>query len=407
MEKQFYNIFKFRLHSVVILLFAAVFFLSCEDDLTPSLYEDQPKGATPVVNSIDPAAGLAGVTMLTITGENFSAVPDNNYVYFNATRVPVVEASPTTLVIKAPNITGDDLQVKVAVFGVELFSNTISYSLEAAVAPIYEFADFEDPYAIAIDGTGNFYISLVVDNAGRGVWKLTPDGTFTEFAPKGGETFYNDLKVGPEGKLYGVRNVRAVFEITEGQSPAAIPVSQTSAKFVAIDFDADDNLWLGGEGGNIWRITLSDGSSKDFPFEPKISSMKVFDGYLYVTASSATESGVYKMQIVSADELGAPETVFKFSDHYTLGVDRMLSMTISADGEIFVGTNTDEVILLVKNDGSFEAFYEGLLAGPAINMTWGDDTNLYFTSQVIEGVQQQLIYRVNTERLGAPYYGRQ
>ncbi len=52
----------------------------------------------------------------------------------------------------------------------------------------------------------------LMSEADEPVKKLTPEGELLDFAPKGGETFYFGLQYGPDGILYGVRGVRAVFK---------------------------------------------------------------------------------------------------------------------------------------------------------------------------------------------------
>lgn len=408
MKKEIYNTLSFITILSSLLLFFVFILVGCKDEVTPSLWEEKPKGETPVITSVSPPTeALAGVTIITIEGQNFSTVAENNYVYFDSKRAAILENSGTRLVVRAPDLVRDGILIKIAVFGVELFSNTMPYNLKAAVSLAYPFKDFENPYAIDLDNSGNLYMSLVADNVAKGIWKLAPDGSFTEFAPKGGETFYNGIKVGPEGKLYGVRNVRAIFEIAEGVAPVAIPVPLTTAKFLDLDFDKDKNLWVGGEGGYIFRINVTTKETKDFAFDYKISSMKVYDDHLYVAAQSNTEMGVWKMQIISADELGTPVKVFDFAANFNIITDKINTLAISADGELFLGTNTVEVMLIIYPDGSFSQWYEGLLTGPVISSSWGGDTNLYYTRAKTAEGQTQVIYKVNMEKLGAPYFGRQ
>ena len=115
---------------------------SCTNDVTPSLYSDQPPGETPVINSVDPPdKALAGISNITITGENFSTTADNNLVFFNAAPAEILSASATQLVVKAPNIVGEGINLKIAVHKVELFSNTVSYTLESALSDLAPSTD--------------------------------------------------------------------------------------------------------------------------------------------------------------------------------------------------------------------------------------------------------------------------
>ncbi|GAB4135987.1 MAG: hypothetical protein Fur0015_08610 [Ignavibacteriales bacterium] len=415
MKKIIYNA---KVKSVIANAFLALavlfVFASCNEDLTPSLWEDKPKGDTPVISEVSPAnTALAGVTIITIKGSNFLSDPSKNYVYFGGKQASIISASPTELVVKAPDITGN-LKLKIGVFGAELFSNEISYTLEPAVENVYAFKEFELPYAVAIDASNNIFFSLVSDNIGKGIMKLTPDGTLTNFAPKGGETFYNSIKVGPGGKIYGVRNARAVFEISEGSAPVAWSATETSLKFVDLDFDAAKNIWTAGAGGKIYRFTSAT-DKKGFDFAKDITALRVFnDGgkeYLYVATTSATEKAVYRMEIVSKDELGTPELYFDFSSKFDILTKSITAITFAQDGDLFLGLNSSETIVVVHPDKSFSSWYPGLIKEPVINFTWDNGNNLYYSRGKITNVDgkitsQQFIIRVNMEKPGAPYYGR-
>lgn len=415
MEKIFYNK---KLKSIIANTFLALavlfVFASCNEDLTPSLWEEKPKGDTPVISEVSPAAkALAGVTTITIKGSNFLTDATKDYVYFGGKQASILSASPTELVVKAPDITGD-LKLKVGVFGAELFSNEISYTLEAAVENVYAFKEFELPYAVAIDASNNIFFSLVSDNQGKGIMKIAPDGTLTNFAPKGGETFYNSIKVGPSGKIYGVRNARAVFEISEGTAPVAWTATESSLKFVDLDFDEAKNIWTAGTGGKIYRFTSAT-DKKGFDFAKDITALRVFnDGtkeYLYAATTSSTEKAVYRMEIVSKDELGTPEKYFDFSANFDILTKSITAITFSQDGDLFLGLNSSETIVVVHPDGTFSSWYTGLIKEPVINFTWDNGNNLYYSRGKITNVDgtitsQQFIIKVNMEKPGAPYYGR-
>jgi len=107
-----------------VILGSIIFLVNCSEDVTPSLYDQV--GASPpppVISDMVPAQGLAGVTIVTITGSNFSSVLENNFVYFKDIPAKILEASETQLIIIAPDLVQDSIQVKIAVHKVEEFSN--------------------------------------------------------------------------------------------------------------------------------------------------------------------------------------------------------------------------------------------------------------------------------------------
>ncbi|MBU0561532.1 MAG: IPT/TIG domain-containing protein, partial [Bacteroidetes bacterium] len=359
-----------------------------------------------------PATALAGITEITITGSNFSTIPENNFVQFNNRVAKVLSATSTSLTVKAPNYVKDTVYLFIGGHKVANFSDSVQYSLKAGVADFYAFKDFEHPYAITNDNNNLLYFSLVADNIAKGI-NTVSGGLVTNFAPKGGETFYNAIKYGPNDKIYGVRGVRAIFEITKGAAPATYAVAASSTvKFYDLDFDVDKNMWAGGDGGSLFRIKL-DKSLKQFNFTPVVNSLRIYDGYLYVATGNAGEAKIRKMQIINADSLGAEEIYFDFSANFPL--TKPTAITFSSDGVLYIGTNAelinDKALIAVNPDKTFKYVYTGLINGPVLNFAWGTGNNLYYSRQkVVDAaanlLQKQMIVRVDLEKTGAPYYGR-
>lgn len=392
--------------SFIFVLFTIISVLnSCSTDSTPSLYQNRDKGDTPVINSIDPAEkGLAGITVITITGENFSDIAEENLVYFSSSLAEILQNSTTQLVVRAPNLVSDSIKIKIAVRGAELFSDPSDYILESAISEPFPFKDFEDPYSITVDAEENIYLSYVSANVGQGVNKLTPAGELTNFAPKGGETFYNGLKYAGNGVLYGVRSVRAIFRITEAASPATYAVLDNGTNMLDLDFDKDKNIWTGGTGGKIYRIPANPTGTNDwksFNFEPAIRSIRIFNDNLYAAASDENGHAVWKMPIIAPDSLGTATKYFDLTANYPL--TSALAITFSEDGVLFIGTNYKNPIIAVYPDLSHEEWYAGVLASPADKFAWGNGTDLYYT---VGAVGARTIIKINMGLNGAPDYGR-
>jgi len=167
-------------------------FISCSDEDISGIYKPKDIGLTPTIKEILPEKkGLSGVTEITITGENFSEINEENLVFFNDQKTEILTNSSTTIVVRAPKLISDSITVKIAVFGALLYSNTHQYRLTPAVEEVFDFLDEEDPYALTMDNTGNIYFSMKSFLAGRGLKKLSTDSlNYIDFAPKGGEDFY-------------------------------------------------------------------------------------------------------------------------------------------------------------------------------------------------------------------------
>lgn len=402
------NIFS-RLFLIAIAAVISILLLSCDTDTTPTLYQDLPNGDPPVITSmVPPDSGLAGVSEITINGANFTSDPTKIIVYFNEVIAELLEVSPTKLVVMAPNLVKDSVNIKITVQGVPLFSDPYMFDLKPAISQVVAFQDFELPYAVTTDSEDNIYFNLVSNGVSTGISKITSSGVVEEFGPKGGESFYLDLKYNKNGKVYGTRNapVRALFASEAGASPAAIAVSDNNAKLLTLDFDINGNIWVGGRGGNIYRVTPDETDKKPFPFEPDIQSLRVFDGYLYAAAKTDSVQNIWRFPIVSSDSLGEAEEYYNLTANLDYQVN---AITFSADGKLFMGTdapglNPDAVVYLTM-DKSLVQWYPNVISGPVMSLAWDTGNYLYYVRER-SGDDQQLLMKINMVQLGAPYYGR-
>jgi len=92
----------------IISLMTLLFILGCTPDTTPSLYDNVGESLPPAeITSITPASGYAGVTVITIDGNNFAPIAEDNSVYFGPAIAEILSASETQLIVRAPIIYGD------------------------------------------------------------------------------------------------------------------------------------------------------------------------------------------------------------------------------------------------------------------------------------------------------------
>lgn len=394
-----------QLFSLVIVVSITFIICSCNQEAAPSLYQEAPQGSTPVISSISPAnQALAGVSEITITGSNFSSVNNNNLVFFGGVSATILQSSPTQIVVKAPNSIASNIDVKVAVQGVENFSNIVKYNLAAAVGVYYNFVKGVDqPMAVAVDKNENVYVNL----ADKGIKKISPTGDLSDWAPKGGESFFFDLKMGPNNILYGTRNVRAIFQIQQGSPSATFVTVPTGNSLVALDFDANGNIWTGGSGGNIYSITNPGKVTTAFAIDYVISSVRVYDGYLYVAGKKASEEAIYRYKINSNTLLGPQEKVFDIGASYGLNVVKVGALAFSSDGDLIIGTDQTDAFILVQN-GTASTFYPGLISPYVRSLEWGTQNNLFYIREYNDAsVTIRSLVRVDMQKLSAPYYGRQ
>lgn len=397
------------------LLFSLISLISCNEDPTPSLADlIGPSGANPQITSVEPPSqGLAGVTKIVINGSNFSADTSVNLVFFGTTRAKVLEASPSRLVVLAPNVLGDSLEIKVAAEG-DLYSNKVQYSLNPAILELQDgsgtplFNDDRVPYAITIDKEGNLYVSTTEFGSGAGIKKITPSGDLTDFAPKGGETFFANLKYGPGGILYTSRNVgtaTAIFQIEEGTAPKVFLSSAAGfGKINDFDFDSDTTIWAGGTGNDfIYSITPAK-IVTSFPFDEDVQSIRVFNNSLYILSTSGGSQSIWHLPINSSASLGSAEKYFDVSGNLPAGVAASV-ITFAADGDLYIGTNYKDGIFVVHPDKSLESLYPGLVLPNVYCFSWGLGNFLYYTRESTDSTNQS-VFKLDMEKPGAPQYMR-
>ncbi len=412
------NLLKSLILAVCTALVLLVFFTSCSNEVTPSLYSgpaSSPTGATPEIASVDPPnEALAAVTTITIKGNNFSSDTSAVRIYFGGQVGKVLTSSQTQLTVLSPNVSGS-LKIKISTKTAELFSNAYDYMLEPASLDYYPEASDQanKPMAVISDNAGIIYSS----NSAVGVIKIPPDSAATLYSVKSGETFWTSMRFDKNGILYAARGLQGVFSIPAGggvkNSPWVI-LSPTSIKISKIEFDPLGNLWAAGGNSNIYRIK-PDKSYDAFPFDHNVTAMRIFiDGgttFLFVVAQDNSAVTIMRVPIDANGNPGTPETYFDLSGKY--GADIVVNdITFAADGEMFLATSLPaSPIIYINTDKSTGPLYTGiLLNSPALSLAWGSGNYLYYVrSQITDDAGAILlpntVVRLNVLKPGAPYYG--
>lgn len=373
---------------------------ACDTVEPDSLYDPGAQSApAPVIATVEPAgAAYAGVSLVTIRGEHFAAEPSRNLVYFGPDRATVVQASPTELVVRPPNSPATDLPLRVSVLGAAAFSNPVPYDLLPVAERFGRIAGFEEPFGITVGPDGRVLASLFSTNVSAGIVAVEPGGgrpTYTASTFK-----WDALQMAPGGDaLFGVRGVRAVFRLPEGGAQETYAVAaDAGARFTALDLAPDGALWTGGAGGNLYRVPPGGGTPTAFPFAPTVRALVVADGTLYVAADAADgTSAVWRFPIGADGALGEGTPWVDVTAATDGGT--ALALAAATSGELFVGTDADDPLLLVAPDGTAEPLYPGILDGPLVGFAWGDDGVLYAVRGRTIGTAPDLL-RIVTLREG-------
>ena len=394
-----------RRKSVLLLLTLGVvvaLVAGCENKYPPSIWQPEYKGRPdPVITAVEPPDGsFAGIGHVKLIGKNFSPNKEENHVYFNGTEATVLSASETELVVLAPNLPADSIRIKVRVVGALLFGEYFPYRLESAVVEYGDFTEYDDAYGIACDKSENLYVSL----AGKKIIKVAPDGTQERY----GTTLVDkasNMKMGPDGYLYYVNILSYVFRVSP-QGTDELFASLPGGAF-DLDFDSLGNIYCGGSGGALYRVKpdKSVESVADYS-DIYIRSVRVYNGYVYVGGKDNNTGGqaIWRNKLSAQGQLGQRELYFDWSSNLGAGSD-VLSMTFAEDGDLYVGTNAPEAIVVVHPDKTFEPLYPGVLEPETYAMSWGNDVYLYVNRRS-DDPKKKRILRINMQKKGAPYYGR-
>lgn len=416
MKKNYLQLPQTSIALATLVFIFVLFFWGCNqvENVAPLYNKTFSNTAVPELVSVSPAdSAFAGVDEITITGHNFPTLSSEMAVYFNNVKATIISADTNKIVVKAPNLVNDTINIKISKFNADKLSNSISYKLISATIIFKQFKPNDTPYAIAFDKDGNIYVSLTVNNIGTGVKKILPDGSIIDFAPKGAEKSWSCMKFGQSGELYAARNLKGIYKVAMNTAPAAW-VSSSNGIGNVTDFDFDQNgmLWAGGNNTAVYRVTQAK-NVKAFPFTGIVRAVRVFNNFLYLGGLKDGTESVWRFPIVSADSLGAAELYFDFKATYPTGT--IQGITFSADGDLIIGTDGLEPIVIVKPDKSSQILFAGVLNASGKSkfnsFFWGNGVYLYYIRQGIDltdtATPPEAILMVNTKNSlgGAPYYG--
>ena len=394
---------------LIILLLTA-----CEYKLPESIWNEDENGAeTPVILQVEPAAeAFAGASKIKITGTNFSDSPSDNVVYFDNIMGSIIFSSSSEIIVKPPfdeELLKDSLTITISVKRSYLPARYFPYKLKTTNILFGNFDGFaEQIFSIAVDKDENVYTMI----KGRKVYKLDSEGNRDE--SWGTTTFpkASCMKFGPGGFLYLQKsNNQSIYRIPEqgGETEKWVTLS---AKVRFFDFDQNDNLYTGGTLSGLF-VVFPDGSFKklDLYEEYDIKAVRVYSGYVYILAdykgadSGVPKTGIWKNQILdNKGNLSQMQLVKDWSLTGDFSSSNPFDLTFSENGDMYIGTDYIDPVLIVRQKGTMEPLYPGILKPAAESVVWGNREYLYINKTGLPEVRN--LVRVDLAGNGAPYYGR-
>jgi len=349
-------------------------FVGCEMEAPTNLWKNRPQGGpTPVIERIEPEGGAdPGVLEIKIIGQNFDPIAERNFVYFGSSLAQFISVSPETIRVYRPAISGDSISVTVATQGAVEFARK-TYRIAPVYASFGVFEASERIYTVEADREGNVYVYLST----QVVKKLTPDGTSetigTTTSPFGIAT---DMRFGPDGYLYmQQRNNKSLHRMPPGGGEFELKYKQWPSAVNYIDFDENGNLYAAGKKTSVY-VLHPDGSIEtvgDYKnFE--VLAVRVHGRYVYFLVSSLTAgvpSGVYRNEIQSVTGiLGPSELILNWENTGPWASSKFYDIQFSSTGDMYIATDNQDPILVVKQNGTQVPLYKGIVKSQALELSW-------------------------------------
>ncbi|MCH8494657.1 MAG: IPT/TIG domain-containing protein [Balneolales bacterium] len=368
-----------RLLPVALLAWAVT---SCDAPDSASLFDENYVSLTPPeISSVSPEDWtFAGYEEVVINGSNFSSDPSNVFVYFNSTRATILQASETQLLVRTPNLVADSVGIKVSVLGVDKFSNSHQYRLEALFEDIVTFPDNEEPWIASRGTDGSIYASYEASGSAAGIKKFGPDGEVENptYAPAQ-NWFYRSAAVDDEGNLYLVRGgaVPFIYRVLPGGS-AATSWRTGLGRTEDVIFGGG-YIWSGGTNeGNATNARINrtekDATLERFEFDAQIYALAYANSTIYVAGTRDGDSYIWRLPLDANDEPGAEEVVANLTSAEADG--RPTGLVVAADGVAIVSMSEGNQLYEVTPAGQVTELYNGILPGNPLKMEFIPDSQL-------------------------------
>jgi hypothetical protein len=409
-----------------LIISSATTIMGCKYDVANPLWEEPPASTTvATITAISPTEASAGVNYITITGTNFGGVVDTtlihsvltgedttivyNGVYFNDVSVEILDASPTSVKVRRPNLVSDSCTVKVVPGRALVAARTGPYKIAQVIQTYGSFLENAELSVVAVDNSENLY---AVYASSRTIYKVTPTGVKTIVGAA--SRVPTDARIGPGGKLYLTENNRAIDVVDVDAGTVERWIQLPSGRVVKFgDFDANGYFYTAGTRSQLAVVTpdLSVIQTGLYATDD-VQSVRVYNGDVYLAVKAAAgvtpSLAVWKHSLDSVainGHLGSAQLVLNL-DETPFTSRTIKAFTFSSNGVMYIATDSPDPILVFDPTSSqVDYFYKGIVPPYCKHFYWGKGNYLYLISGNASPEQEWNVYRLDLGTTGAPYYG--
>jgi len=388
---------------LAIVLLSFLLISGCKIDVAEPIWEKPfTEPSTPKITSVVPAQAAAGVSTITINGENFAIAPGINTVYFDNTSSEVISSTSTSIVVRRPNVVTDSAVIKVVSSQALSAVKYSPYKVEQVMELYGDFSENITLSVIVADNQENLYVI-----EGRNVHKVNPNGEKSIFATTNRSTL--DAKIGPDGNLYLLGNNRAVDKVDLTTREVSRWIQLPSGKIVRYgDFDDNDNFYTGGNKTDLLVVesNLTVKPAAGYYTGSDILAVRAFNNYLYVVTKKsdyADTAKIYRHQIDASGNLGAQELVLDMRITGDLSSREIKGLTFSSAGIMYLATDAvNPIITFNLADGTVDFLYKEILRPYCKSFCWGVGNFIYMINGDATSGEEWRVYRVNVGITGIP-----
>jgi len=392
----------------LFIILALVIITGCEYDVaSPQWEEDFQNPPTPRITQVEPAQGaVAGVNLITISGENFLDVPDTNGVYFDNITAEIVSNSISAIVVRRPNLVAEACTVKVVPNQTLVVAKYGPYKVDPVIETYGSFLENLDLRVVAIDSDENLY---VIETIARNIIKVTPDGVQTTI----GNTTRppTDAVIGPDGRLYLPANNREIL-VVDLQTGASSRWTQLASGRVVKYGDFDENGYFY-TGGRRSQLVIVDPGLTDiatgYYANDEIFGIRVYQSYLYLAVKIAStdaqnpELAIWRHSLDSNGNVGDKELYLDLTTDENIASRTVNSIHFSANGTLYIGTDSPDPLLInVAGSNNVDFFYKNILPSNCKHFCWGTGNYIYMIANDPNWDPAWNVYQVDMGISSAP-----